>query len=42
MTDYGKKVIEHFIPDLAPYFTIVSGGAFGCDSYAHITTLKHT
>ena len=40
MTDYGKKVIENIVPDVAKYFTIVSGGAFGCDTYAHQVTLK--
>ncbi|MDD5770561.1 MAG: DNA-processing protein DprA [Candidatus Gracilibacteria bacterium] len=32
---YTKKVGESVIPDLTKYFTIVSGGAGGCDSLAH-------
>ena len=39
MSDYGKKIIEKIVPDIARYFTIVSGGAYGCDSQAHRTTL---
>jgi DNA processing protein len=40
MTSYGKKCIEDLIPDLSKYFTIVSGGATGCDSEAHLQTMK--
>ena len=39
MSDYGKKIIEKIVPEIARYFTIVSGGAYGCDSQAHRTTL---
>ncbi|MFA5917217.1 MAG: DNA-processing protein DprA [Candidatus Gracilibacteria bacterium] len=39
MTSYGKKVIEKIVPGLTRYFTIVSGGAMGCDSEGHIQTL---
>lgn len=38
---YGKKCIEYIVPALAEHMTIVSGGAFGCDSLAHEITLKH-
>ncbi|MCH8518690.1 DNA-processing protein DprA, partial [Candidatus Gracilibacteria bacterium] len=39
MTCYGQSVIQKIIPDIAKIFTIVSGGALGCDSEAHKTTL---
>lgn len=39
MSEYGEKVIEKMIPDLASYFSIVSGWAFGCDTKAHKSTL---
>ncbi len=35
MSSYAKKVWESIIPDLSEYFTIVSGGAWWCDSFAH-------
>jgi DNA processing protein len=34
-------VIENIIPDVSRYFTIISGGAYGCDTIAHIETLKN-
>ncbi len=40
ISSYGKKVIEHIVPEVARYFPIVSGGAFGCDTHAHNETLK--
>lgn len=41
MTPYGKMVLENFIPLISPYVTIVSGLAFGIDSYAHELALKY-
>lgn len=35
ISSYGKKIIENIIPDISKYFTIVSGGAAWCDTYAH-------
>ncbi|MDD3302499.1 MAG: DNA-processing protein DprA [Candidatus Gracilibacteria bacterium] len=40
MTLYGKRAIEKIVPSLTKYFTIVSGGAMGCDSEAHKQTIK--
>lgn len=41
-TDYGKRVTEKIIADLAPYnVTIVSGCALGIDSVAHQAALKN-
>lgn len=39
ITSYGKRVIEKIIPDIAKYFTVVSGWAAWCDTIAHKTTL---
>lgn len=41
ISEYGKHVIQKIIPDLTPFFTIVSGGAYGCDTWAHIETVKN-
>nr|MDD3720733.1 DNA-processing protein DprA [Candidatus Gracilibacteria bacterium] len=41
MTSYGENAIGKIIPTLSKYFTIVSGGAMGCDSEAHIETIKN-
>lgn len=40
ISSYGKKCIEHIIPDISKVFSIVSGGAAGCDTQAHKTTLQ--
>ena len=40
ISSYGKKVIEKIVPEVSRYFPIVSGGAFGCDTHAHIETLN--
>ena len=40
ITEYGKKVISKIVPDISKIFPIVSGGAAGCDSEAHKTTLQ--
>ena len=40
ISSYGKKVIEHIVPEVSRYFPIVSGWAFGCDTCAHDETLK--
>lgn len=40
ISSYGKKVIEHIVPEVARYFPIVSGWAFGCDTWAHNEALK--
>lgn len=39
ITSYGKRVIETLIPKISNYFTIVSWGAFGCDTQAHLQAL---
>gem|GEM_PF-1859958 len=35
ISPYARKVGNFFLPELSEYFTIVSGGAGGCDSLAH-------
>lgn len=40
MTNYWEQVIDEIVPKLSAYFTIVSGGAFWCDTKAHIATLN--
>jgi len=41
MNRYGKMAIEQLVPPLVGAgWSIVSGGAIGVDSYAHLTTLK--
>ncbi len=42
ITQYAKKVGESIIPDLTKYFTVVSGGAWGCDTLAHKITLENS
>ena len=39
ISSYGKKVIENIVPEVSRYFPIVSGWAFGCDTYAHSACL---
>ncbi|MCH2199612.1 MAG: DNA-processing protein DprA [Flavobacteriales bacterium] len=42
VTEYGKKITDQFIEDLAPYeVTIVSGLAYGVDIQAHRSALRH-
>ncbi|MDD3793962.1 MAG: DNA-processing protein DprA [Candidatus Gracilibacteria bacterium] len=41
MTSYGENVIKDFVPEIGRYFTIVSGGAYGCDSFSHEIALKN-
>lgn len=38
---YGAEVTEMLVKDLAPYFTIVSGLAYGIDTHAHTAALQH-
>ncbi|MDQ7010167.1 MAG: DNA-processing protein DprA [Candidatus Gracilibacteria bacterium] len=40
ITSYGKKVILNLIPNISKYFIILSGGAYGVDTEAHLETLK--
>ena len=40
ITSYWKKVIEKIVPEISRYFTIVSGWAFWCDTFAHIEAIK--
>lgn len=40
ISSYWKNVIEKIIPDLSNFFTIVSGWAAWCDTFAHISTLN--
>ena len=39
ISSYWINIIKNIIPDLSEYFTIVSWGAWWCDSCAHNTTL---
>lgn len=41
MTSYWENVIKDFIPEIWKYFTIVSGWAYGCDSFSHEIALKN-
>lgn len=41
ITSYWKRVIEKIVPDISKYFAIVSGWAYGCDTTAHLETLKN-
>lgn len=39
--EYGKRVVNHFVPELVAHgFTIVSGGAYGIDAWAHQAALE--
>ncbi|MDP2091324.1 MAG: DNA-processing protein DprA [Candidatus Gracilibacteria bacterium] len=40
ITSYGEKAIESIVSEVSDYFTIVSGGATGCDTKAHDVTMK--
>ncbi|OGN32893.1 MAG: DNA protecting protein DprA [Candidatus Yanofskybacteria bacterium RIFCSPLOWO2_02_FULL_47_9b] len=40
ITPYGKEAVQHIVPGLAKYFTIVSGLALGIDAVAHQATLQ--
>ncbi len=40
ITSYGKKVIERMVPEISDVFPIVSGGAAGCDTQAHLAALE--
>jgi DNA processing protein len=40
ISEYGKKAIDRVVPDIAKIFPIVSGGAAGCDSYAHVSAMN--
>ncbi len=41
ISEYGKKVISQMVPDISKIFPIVSGGAAGCDTYAHKSALEN-
>lgn len=41
ITSYGKKIIENFVPEIWKYFTIISGWAYGCDTYSHKNALNN-
>lgn len=41
LSSYGKRVTMNFTSELARYFTIVSGLAYGADSVAHSVTLDN-
>lgn len=40
ITDYGRRIAEIFVNDLAQEFVIISGMAIGTDTVAHKTTLE--
>ncbi|MFK7780373.1 MAG: DNA-processing protein DprA [Candidatus Gracilibacteria bacterium] len=40
ITSYGKNSIEKIVGNVSNYFTIVSGGAAGCDTAGHISALN--
>jgi DNA processing protein len=40
ISSYGKRVITQIVPDISRIFPIVSGGAAGCDTYAHKSALE--
>ncbi len=40
ISSYWKQAISFITPDLSKYFTIVSGWAAGCDTFAHEETMK--
>ncbi len=40
ISSYGKKCIAKLIPDLTKVFSIVSGGALGCDTEAHKVAMQ--
>ncbi len=39
MTGYGKKIIDNMVPDIAKYFSIVSGWAAWVDTLSHKVTI---
>ena len=40
-TEYGKQTVDFFVPQLVySGYTIVSGGAYGIDAWAHEATMK--
>lgn len=41
MTSYWENIIKDFVPEIWKYFTIVSGWAYGCDSFSHEIALKN-
>lgn len=42
MTQYGRQVLEKFIPDfVAANVTVISGFMYGVDTYAHELTVKY-
>ncbi len=41
MTSYWENVIKNFVPEIGKYFTIISGWAYGCDSFSHEIALKN-
>jgi len=40
ISSYWENVVKNIIPDLSNYFTIVSGWAAWCDSFAHIESIN--
>ncbi len=42
MSSYWDRAIEKIVSPLCKYFTIISGGAAGCDTKAHKTTLENS
>ena len=41
MSEYGRRAAEEFVKDLALHFIVVSGLAFGIDSFAHEVALRN-
>lgn len=40
ISSYGQAVISQIVPEISNIFPIVSGGAAGCDTYAHKSALS--
>ncbi len=41
ISSYWKRIIEHFVPSVWKYFTVISWWASWCDSYSHRVSLEN-